>query len=93
MPIYNPASIASQIVNTPAGAIVATTVQAAINELDTEKLPLAGGTMTGNIALNGYQITNQVIHTVANAAARAALTAAAGKLVYQTDTARPYIYG
>lgn len=41
--VYNPAAAiipASSIVNTPAGNIAATNVQAAINELDTEKQPL-----------------------------------------------------
>ena len=37
--------------NTPAGGISATNVQAAINELDTEKLSKTGGTMTGAITL------------------------------------------
>lgn len=42
--VLNPggAFSASQITNTPAGNISATTVQAAINELDTEKAKLAG---------------------------------------------------
>lgn len=44
---------ASEITNTPAGNIAASTVQNAINELDTEKLGLAGGTMTGNLTLAG----------------------------------------
>jgi hypothetical protein len=35
--------IASQITNTPAGLISSTTVQAALNELDTEKAKLVGG--------------------------------------------------
>lgn len=35
----------------PAGAIASTNVQAAIEELDTEKLALAGGTMTGAIVI------------------------------------------
>lgn len=47
------AQIAANVTNTPAGNIAATTVQAAINELDTEKLPLAGGTMAGNLVLDG----------------------------------------
>jgi hypothetical protein len=38
--------------NTPAGNIAATTVQAAINELDSEKLAVAGGTMTGALTLS-----------------------------------------
>lgn len=44
---------AAQIINTAAGNISSTTVQAAINELDTEKLALAGGTMTdgANVAV------------------------------------------
>lgn len=42
---------AGQITNTPAGAIAASDVQAALNELDTEKLALAGGTMTGQLTL------------------------------------------
>lgn len=42
-----PVSTASSITNTPAGSIAATTVQAAINELDTEKAPLASPTFTG----------------------------------------------
>ena len=36
--------------NTPAGDIVATTVQGAINELDTEKAPLASPTFTGTVS-------------------------------------------
>lgn len=43
--------IAANITNTPAGAIVATNVQAALNELDSEKLPVAGGTMTGALGI------------------------------------------
>jgi len=39
---------ASVITNTPSGNIAATTVQAALNELDTEKAALAGATFTGN---------------------------------------------
>ncbi len=42
------AHMASAIGNTPAGGIAATTVQGALNELDTEKAPLASPTFTGN---------------------------------------------
>jgi hypothetical protein len=35
----------------PAGSIAATNVQLAIQELDTEKLPIAGGTITGNLEI------------------------------------------
>lgn len=41
---------AADIPNTPAGTIAATTVQAAINELDTEKAPIASPTFTGTPA-------------------------------------------
>lgn len=37
----------------PAGNIAATDVQAAIEELDSEKLALAGGTLTGLLTVNG----------------------------------------
>jgi len=40
--------------NVAAGDIVATNVQAAIDELDSEKLPKAGGTLTGNINLDNH---------------------------------------
>ena len=60
---------ASQINNTAAGAIVATDVQAAINELDTEKLALAGGTMSGAIAMGTSKITGLGTPTLAADAA------------------------
>lgn len=43
------AHAASAIANTPAGTIAATTVQAAIDELDTEKIAKAIGTTAGDI--------------------------------------------
>lgn len=43
---------ASNITNVPAGNIGAVTVQAAVNELDTEKVAKAGDTMTGNLIVN-----------------------------------------
>jgi hypothetical protein len=45
------AQVASNVSFTPAGSIAATNVQVAIQELDTEKLPLAGGTITGNLEI------------------------------------------
>lgn len=42
---------ASAVINDPAGNLAATTAQAALNELDAEKLAVAGGTMTGNLTL------------------------------------------
>jgi hypothetical protein len=40
---------ASEVSTTPAGSLAANNVQAALNELDTEKAALAGATFTGNI--------------------------------------------
>ncbi|GEM_PF-6437085 len=46
-PLWQPAeTTAASIPNTPAGSIAATTVQAALNELDVEKLAASGGTLT-----------------------------------------------
>lgn len=42
---------ASQLKNVPAGNIAATNVQAALNELDTEKAPLASPTFTGVVTV------------------------------------------
>ena len=42
------APTASQVANVPAGDVAAITVQAAIDELDTEKAPLASPALTGN---------------------------------------------
>jgi len=46
------AQLASNIQVSPTGNIASTNVQSALQELDDEKLPLAGGTLTGNLALN-----------------------------------------
>lgn len=45
--------VASEIGSTPAGTIAATNVQAAITELDTEKVNKAGDTMLGNLGFGG----------------------------------------
>jgi hypothetical protein len=50
---------ATQITNTPAGSIAATTAQAAINELDTEKAPLASPTFTGVVTEPNVLVTGQ----------------------------------
>lgn len=42
---------ANQVSYTPSGGIAAVNVQAAIDELETEKLALAGGTMTGELLI------------------------------------------
>jgi len=45
------AQVASNVSFTPAGSISSGNVQLAIQELDTEKLPIAGGTITGNLEI------------------------------------------
>ena len=45
-----PANVASAISNTPSGGIAATTVQAAINELDTEKLSIEPISFNGDLS-------------------------------------------
>lgn len=52
--VLGTASGASLIVNTPAGNVAATTVQAAINELDTEKASLAALAASSGSTLVGY---------------------------------------
>ena len=49
-------TIAQSIKNTPAGNISATTVQAAINELDTEKAPKDNPIITGTLAFEGATV-------------------------------------
>lgn len=49
---------ASAVVNTPAGGISATTVQAALDELDADKFDKSGGTITGMTAFGaGFKLT------------------------------------
>lgn len=60
------AHAASAISNTPAGNITATTVQAAIDELDSEKLDKTGGTMSGAIAMGSSKITGLGAGTAAS---------------------------
>ena len=47
------ATIASAVSFTPAGGIAATNVQAALTELDTEKMPKTGGSFTGDVSFSG----------------------------------------
>ncbi|MEQ9261917.1 MAG: hypothetical protein RLP14_02020, partial [Owenweeksia sp.] len=49
---------ASSVTNVAAGNIAATDVQGAINELDAEKLALAGGTMSGNLDMGANNLSN-----------------------------------
>jgi hypothetical protein len=48
---HKPAYIASDITSTATGDLAATDVQSALEELDNEKLALAGGTMSGTLTL------------------------------------------
>ena len=63
---------AADITNTPAGNIAATDVQSAINELDTEKAPLASPAFTGVVGLPIY--TKATLPTVVE-----------GALIYVSD--------
>ena len=71
------AHAASAITNTPAGNIAATTVQVAINELDTEKVAKAGDTMTGNLTFSGNSL--MIKGDLSNATI-------ANRLMFQTST-------
>jgi len=79
---------AGSIVNTPAGSIAATTVQAALNELDTEKAPLASpaltGTPTAPTAANGTNTTQ-----IATTAFAMANSVPAGTIIDFAGTAAP----
>ncbi|MGL4397647.1 MAG: hypothetical protein ACRCS9_13990 [Hyphomicrobium sp.] len=56
--------LASQITNVPAGGIAAATVQAALNELDSEKFDKTGGTISGNVIISGNVTINGTTTTV-----------------------------
>lgn len=47
------ATIASAVSFTPTGGLSATNVQAALTELDTEKMPKTGGSFTGDVNFSG----------------------------------------
>lgn len=53
----------------------------------------ANGTvpMTGNLQLAGNQLTNHVVHTVADEAGLNGLTAVVGKMAWRTDTLALYL--
>lgn len=60
---------ATQITNTAAGNIAATTAQSAINELDSEKLDKSGGTLTGTLQVNAQNQTRYADSDSSNYAA------------------------
>ena len=47
--------------------------------------------LSGNMDVTGKQLTNQVLHVVANSTVRDALTPLVGKIVWQTDEGHPYV--
>jgi len=79
---------AGDISNTPAGGIAATDVQAAINELDTEKAPLASpaftGTPTAPTAANGTNTTQLATTAFVQQEVPSASETAAGKVELAT---------
>jgi hypothetical protein len=67
-----PSTTAAAVSFSPAGTVAATSVQTAIEELDTEKLALSGGTMTGSIDMSGtQQITSLAVPDANGEAIRA----------------------
>lgn len=86
---------ASNVVNTPAGNIAATNVQAALNELDTEKAALASPTFTGTPAAPTAAVgtsTTQIATTAfvdAEAVAKAGDTMTGDLTLTSGTTAKP----
>jgi hypothetical protein len=73
---------ASDISNSPAGNIAATTVQAAINELDSEKAALAGSTFTGLVSL---QQTTELLNTITSATGTVTHDFSTGAIFYHSS--------
>lgn len=87
------AHAASNIVNTPAGGVAATTVQAAINELDTEKAPKASPTFTGTVTIpSGANIVGYVptTRTVAGRALTSDITLVSADI---SDASKTWLAG
>ena len=61
------AHAASAISNTPAGGIAATTVQAALNELDTDKFDKTGGAISGTTTVTSSGATNAIVGSTGGA--------------------------
>jgi hypothetical protein len=87
------AHAASAVSFTPTGAVAATTVQAAIAELDTEKAPLASPTFTGTVA--GVTKSHVGLGNVDNTAdtAKPVSTAQQTALNLKADLASPTLTG
>jgi hypothetical protein len=73
---------ATTVSNGAAGTIAAITVQDALNELDTEKAPLASPTFTGSVSVNG-SATNS---TAFNAATSSTIDFTISNLAYTTNS-------
>ncbi len=100
---------ASVIANTPAGGIAATTVQAALNELDTDKVPLNGTGATGTWAINvsgnaatatlaanaslAVNATNATNATTSTTQASSVRTTAIATTAFVGDVMEDYSYG
>ena len=60
----HPAQNAAITAFSPSGTVNANNVQAAIASLDASKLPIAGGTVTGNLSVGGqFNVTGQATHS------------------------------
>lgn len=75
---------ANQVTNTAAGNIVATDVQAAINELDSEKAALAGATFTGDVSFSSATASKPAVSLINTNA-----DASGPYLILQKDSASP----
>jgi Chaperone of endosialidase len=81
-----PVGPASGVIFTPTGSIAASNVQAAIAELDTEKLALAGGTMTGSLNISNVGPQINFVETDASNKTYT-LTSDAGKFFFRENGA------
>lgn len=92
----NPHGVAAdQITNVPGGSIAAATVQAAINELDTEKTPLTDLRLTNTRTPTDASVTNEkaaagVSFVILCTSTTRPATAKVGQLISETDTGKVY---
>lgn len=86
---------ASSITNVPAGNISATNVQAAINELDSDKVAKAGDTMTGDlVGTNSYWDIVGVGNFAGPGSGNYTITAdGSGELTIADDTSFSFVLG
>ena len=81
---------AAEVVSTATGAISALTVQAAIAQLEAQKLALAGGTMTGDLTVAGLTVNGEVALnksiSINNTSTSVTINAIAGRFRFQNGT-------